>query len=283
MTIRLYDAESKTAWSAKAATTLDQREAQRLAMQAVAWLRSKGYVVAHDPQVTMSRGSGSRAWRGTGAIHFGKERPLRWILLHEVAHLVSPSKRHLPGWDGDEDRRSHGRAFMVVYLLLIGHYCGTADKAALMAECRKLGVKYRPRRRLQLTDEERAERADRLARHRPAPSPHRFAFRRTVTARQGEVTVYVSSRRSDTAQWTDPDGNGFSATLGTVHPERAVTRTTREGLARWAEQNLWWLGHLDDYEVADIADVVIPLERAAAARQERLRQIARNPYAAHSE
>lgn len=269
--IRLYEAENNTDWSPKAAARLDELEAQRLATKALGWLRSKGYKVPLNVKVIMSRGSGSYAFPGRGKIHFGKERPLRFILLHEVAHLVSHHKADMPGWYRcDEDTRSHGRAFMVAYLDLLGHYCGTADKRALMAECRKRGVKYRPRRRRDLTDEQRAELAARLAAHRPAASPHRYAYRKTVETDRGPVHVYVSSRRSDTAQWTNPGRESFSATSGTTYPNRAVTRTTPERLAAWADQNGWWTGPLDDgtYEVVDIADLIIPDRRAAAASPE---------------
>lgn len=262
--IRLYEAENQTDWSPKALARLDQLEAQRLATKALGWLRSKGYKVPLNAKVIMTRGSGSYAFPGRGKIHFGKERPLRYILLHEVAHLVSHHKADMPGWYRcDEDTRSHGRAFMVAYLDLLGHYCGTADKRALMAECRKRGVKYRPRRRRDLTDEQRAELAARLAAHRPAPSPHRYAYRKIVETTNGPLAVYVSSRRGDMAQWTHPDRSGFSATAGTIYPKRAATRTTPERLAKWAEVNAWWVSH-DDYEVVDIADLIIPDQRAAA-------------------
>ena len=276
MSDRLYEAERLTEWSAKANTHLTEREAQRLATQAVKWLRSKGYVVPHDPKVTLSRGGGSYAFPWNGDIHFGRERPLRWILLHEVAHLASHAKRDMPGWDGDEDTRSHGRAFMVVYLHLVGHYCGTADKRALMAECRKLGVKYRPRRRRDLTDAQRAEIAARLAKARPAPSPHRYAYRRIVATASGDLAIYVSSRRGDAARWACPDRNGFSVRTGvTTRPERALTRTTPERLAASAKRDAWWIT-LDDYEVVDIADVVLPAERAAADRKAAKEAVAAN-------
>lgn len=266
--IRLYEAERATEWSAKADTALTEREAQRLATQAVKWLRTKGYVVPRDPKVTLTRGGGSYAWRGSGAIHLGRERPYRWILLHEIAHLVSHAKRDMPGWDGDEDTRSHGRAFMVVYLHLVGHYCGTADKRALMDECRKLGVKYRPRRRLNLTDAERADRAARLAKARPPASPHRYAYRRLVETTSGPLALYVSSRRGDTAQWVRPDRNGFSVNYGvTTRPERALTRTTPERLAATAARDAWWISLDDGYEVVDIAEIVLPFEQAAAERK----------------
>lgn len=277
MSDKLYEAERLTNWSAKAATNLTEKEAQRLATQAVRWLRSKGYVVPHDPKVTMSRGGGSYAFPSNGNIHFGRERPLRWILLHEVAHLPSRTKRDMPGWDGDEDTRSHGRAFASIFLLLVGHYCGTADKRALAAEFRKLGVKYRPRRHRDLTDEQRAELAARLAQARPAPSPHRYAYRRIVDTTSGPLALYVSSRRGDTAQWAYPDRNGFSFGTGvTTSPERALTRTTPERLAATAARDAWWISLDDGYEVVDIADVLAPIERKAAERKAAKDAVAAN-------
>lgn len=291
--IRLYEAEEKVEWSAKAAAHLDEREAQRLADAAAKWLRSKGYYLPRSPQVVLTHGKGSRA-HSTGEIRFGSGRPFRWILLHEVAHLVSIEKRDLPGWDGEEDARSHGRAFASVFLLLVGHYCGAADKKALAAAFRAEGVRYVPKRKREMDPEAKAALVARLNANRPAASPHRYtlvlrdgptvpvasaeiAGRRnrsthmTIPAGDPRATgpVYVSPASGDYVHYQreEPTRHG-TMRQGTIDPERALTRATVEALER-SLKKCWWVRRAE-WDIVDIADALAEIkaaEDAAAAEQ----------------
>lgn len=285
--IRLYEAQDKVEWSAKAAAHLNLSEAQRLADAAAEWLRAEGFYLPRRPRVTMTYGGGSRAFPYSGEIRFGSDRPFRWILLHEVAHLVSLKKADLPGWDGDEDLRSHGRAFAAVFLKLVGHYCGTADRRALAASLRTEGVKYAPKRRREMTPEAKAAAVARLNAARPAPSPHRYAFvlrdrpdkligGAHLARRRGRVTsisistddpratgpIYASSASGDFVVFrNDGPGHGENRS-GTVDPERALTRITTEALERWAERDRWFAR--SQWDIVDIADILATIETERA-------------------
>ncbi len=277
-TIRLYQAESDVTWSPKAAASLNQTQAQHLADKATKWLTATGYTLPRKPHVTMKRGNRSIAYPWTGEIRLAQNRSYQWVVLHEVAHLVDLEPHMLPGWDGEPDTRPHGRAFVAIYLRLVGRFCGQNDRKALAAACKEHGVKYRPRRRRQMTVEAKAAAVARLAASRPAPSPHRFALMRTglpdrrilwtETARQhGRVDiserfqhgdpmshgpVFASKATGDYVVFDRAPGSYHSLSIaGTVDRERAVTRATVESIERWAAKNRWLTR--SEWTIVDIA------------------------------
>lgn len=248
---RLYDAENGSDWSDKARQNLTHAEATALAAQASKWLQGKRFEIWDNPTIIMTRGKGSQAFRNAGKIHFGSGRPTRWILLHEIAHLVSFSWH--PGWDGEPDRRSHGAQFADVYLMLVGRFCSVTDRENLKTAFKEGNVRFRPKRKREMTDEQRAVLRDRLAASRPAPSPHRWTYARTLLTNGGPVTLYAATGEFKVYRYTDVDGR-YCYAYGTTDPAKAVTRAHEESavkIGKWRN----YIGHEDDspWALVDIA------------------------------
>lgn len=284
---KVYDAENavfrgapaadRPAWYVKANEELSEREAQRIADRLTAWLRSKGYRVT-TPRVEVTR-RGTRAsafWR-SGRLRLQESWPHRWVLIHEMAHLVTG----LP--DGDRDLAHdwhHGHQFCATYLVIVRHELGTEAHKALRLSMKDKRVKYTPPRSRPMTDEQRAEAAARLAAIRKPASPHRYAFVLAdppsdvivgieVAGQRGRhrhesfapddprsgLPVYTSRASGDRVTYQAPPGSERRFGLdghGTIDPERAVTRTSIEGLERWANSGVWHLGPRRLWTIVDI-------------------------------
>ena len=79
---------------------------------------------------------------------FPKWSRMEWVMIHELAHAVTPG--HVA---------AHGREFCQNYLLLVRHYLGAAAERRLKIYFRKHRVKYKPKR--VMTEEQRARLAAR--------------------------------------------------------------------------------------------------------------------------
>lgn len=232
---KLYTAENRNDWSPKAKSYLTQPEAAALAAEAVLWLRDRHrYEVRPRPTVVLSRGDGAWANERKNLIHLGRERPTRWILLHEVAHLVNLN--WFPNWDGEPDRRAHGAQFAHVYLLLIGRFCSVADRENLKASFREHNVRFRPKKTRRMTDEQRAAAAARLAASRPAPSPHRWTYCRVLDTAHGPVRLYACTAQWKVFRYTDATGNGYCWAYGTNDASKAITRAAEASALRLGAQ-----------------------------------------------
>jgi hypothetical protein len=162
---KVYDAENGAAWTDRAARELRGREAQELADRMYQWLVAEGYDLRR-PNVIVTRGLGSTAWPHSGDIRFGGNRPLAWIMAHEVAHLVRFQRSAFPGREWDVDGRSHGWEWASVYLRLVRRFFGVKNHDALRDAFKAGKVKFRPKRRM--TEAQRAAATERLAKARAA-------------------------------------------------------------------------------------------------------------------
>lgn len=157
---KLYAAERSTEWTTKASELISEAEVTALATKACKWLYSKGYrpCTTHPTVAFPGNGRGG-AWasRGQRKLSFTPAARKRWVVLHEVAHLVLPSNH--PEYDGDD--RPHGWCFADVYLKLVSRFCGRSNANALKAQLKARKVRIRPKRKL--TEAQRSAAADRLA------------------------------------------------------------------------------------------------------------------------
>lgn len=249
---KVYDAELHNDWSPKATQRLTATEAQALADRMVEWLNSNGMHTYGGVTVKMVNGSGARAFE-TNVIHLGRNRPLRWILCHEMAHIVHPSL--VTGFTdrGKRDLRPHGAAFCAIYLRLVARWCSAADRDSLKASFRSGGVRYTPPRAGRtMTAAEREAAAARLAAHRRPKSPVKYVYRST-NQETGEH-VFVSPRRSDQQYITSKRGNETwwsHISYRTADQGRALSRTTPESL-RSATPTLWTPDGWDPFEIVAI-------------------------------
>lgn len=78
------------------------------------------------------RASGAFARPFLGTVHIPARGTTRWILLHELAHLLA--------W---QSPISHGRDFAQVYLDLVGRWIGQDARLDLRASFVEFGVRYR--------------------------------------------------------------------------------------------------------------------------------------------
>lgn len=88
--------------------------------------------------VEFRRGGGGEAFTVRKTIAFGATGTnlSRALAVHELAHLVSPS------------RARHGRYFCKVYLLLVERFLGVEEYRALRKEFVRAGIKFRSERKL---------------------------------------------------------------------------------------------------------------------------------------
>jgi len=93
----------------------------------------------------------------------------RWIVLHEVAHVLTPA-----------GCQKHGPEYVKIYLQLVRHYLGRAAWRALYDQCKLHRVKMQTRKRARrpLTPEQRAVLIDRLreARERKQERDQHIAY-----------------------------------------------------------------------------------------------------------
>lgn len=82
----------------------------------------------------------------------------RWVLCHELAHLVGP-----------QDGAWHGWEFCDAYLWLVGRAIGADAKAELAAGFKSTRARWRPKR--QMSDAQKAAAAARLAQYRKPATP----------------------------------------------------------------------------------------------------------------
>lgn len=268
-------------WVHTAREHLTEADAQRDANRITAWLRSRGYTITTPTVEVTRRGSNATATFRTGRIRLQHDWPMRWVLVHELAHLVT---RH-PVWDGNRDRSGHGREFCAAYLILVRHEFGVAAHTALRKSMKAHKARYTPHRPRPMTDEQRAAVSARLAANRKAPSPHRYAFVLAdppsdvivgiqVAGQRGRhrhesfapddprsgLPVYTSRASGDRVTYQAPPGSERRFGLdghGTIDPERAVTRTSIEGLERWADSVGWYLGPRDLWTIVDLGPAAV--------------------------
>jgi hypothetical protein len=101
------------------------------------------------------RGLSFTAGNGGGRrINIRRDCRFRWVVLHEIAHCLTPA-----------GAQAHGPEYVSIYLKLVRHFLGRAAWKALYTECRSRKVKMQRRRtaRRPLTEAEKAVLRDRLA------------------------------------------------------------------------------------------------------------------------
>lgn len=219
---KLYAAERSTEWTTKASELISEAEVTALATKACKWLYSKGYrpCTTHPTVAFPGNGRGG-AWasRGQRKLSFTPAARKRWVVLHEVAHLVLPSNH--PEYDGDD--RPHGWCFADVYLKLVSRFCGRSNANALKAQLKARKVRIRPKRKL--TEAQRSAAADRLAAHRPERKPAtRWALETTLP---DGTTAWFSGRVKDVTTHASNDGRTWHYVWHcTTSPGRRLTRVS---------------------------------------------------------
>lgn len=83
-----------------------------------------------------SRACGGYYGFGTGYIKMPKWSRTRYVVLHEMAHVIT-------GMEHRSEGTIHGRRFMRVYLALVGRWMGKAAAADLRSRCKEHRVKWR--------------------------------------------------------------------------------------------------------------------------------------------
>jgi hypothetical protein len=93
------------------------------------WWQAQGYRLVKRNMLY----KGTRWSRGgKGKVHIARGAFNRWIVLHEVAHVLQPA-----------DTMWHGREFCAIYLKLVERWIGKAEADALRAAMVKHKVKHR--------------------------------------------------------------------------------------------------------------------------------------------
>lgn len=147
--------------------TVEEMQAWVNKLLASAWWKKHYRSVS---KVTVKDGRGQRralahTWRNT--ISMPKWSRSKGVIIHELAHLVTPLAAPSHGWE-----------FCANYLELVRHFLGQADHDALKEAFDKRKVKYRkPRQRAPLTDEQKAVLVGRLALARAAKEQNAAAER----------------------------------------------------------------------------------------------------------
>lgn len=168
MKSKVYAAERAVAWSDKAKRDLTESEVQRQTVEIARYAdKLMGLPPRSHVNVEFQRGHSAWAYRTVNLIQYGNHAKKRWIVCHEVAHLYSAAQiRKALGWSREQaDGRSHGREWAALYVLLVGHWCGTANATQLKKEMRARNVRYTAKRIM--SEEQRQAAAARLAAHRP--------------------------------------------------------------------------------------------------------------------
>ena len=80
-------------------------------------------------KVTSRPGEGARAFQQRHVIEVGQQSMSRWIALHEIAHLLTPT---VPQW--------HGPEFVHVYAALITRHVGQEAGETFMRYCRRWAI-----------------------------------------------------------------------------------------------------------------------------------------------
>lgn len=96
----------------------------------------------------------SRSTSYGGRVEISRTSLDEWTLLHELTHEILPRSI------------SHHWPFAYAYLKLVSRYLGTAKAKELKAAFKKHGVRYRPKRTRNLTEEQKEILRNRLAQAR---------------------------------------------------------------------------------------------------------------------
>jgi putative metallohydrolase (TIGR04338 family) len=152
---------------------IEQCQAFVTKLQQSAWYRRT--FPQHRRPVTVKHGGGCSSARacGSGMIELPAWSRQKAVILHELAHCILTAKH---------DRRAadHGWEFCAIHLQLVQHVMGLEAAAKLKAAFKSHGVRFRPKRVVILTPEQRAAAAERFAAYRaakaaainpPAPMP----------------------------------------------------------------------------------------------------------------
>jgi len=91
-------------------------------------------------KINLANGAGSR--RATGTLWYGNTARIKlpifarnkWVMLHELAHVVTP-----------KNGAAHGREYCANYLLLVQHYLGRDVAKLLRHEFQRGRVQYKPK------------------------------------------------------------------------------------------------------------------------------------------
>jgi len=122
---RLYDAQDAAFPHEKVDHTLDELQSLANDMVASAWWRR---CYPHVRAVVIKDGRGSdtsRTGQDGKSVQMKKGQRLRYLLVHEIAHLVDPT--------GAED---HGAIYAALFLYMIGHVYSPNAKRRLAKEFR---------------------------------------------------------------------------------------------------------------------------------------------------
>lgn len=184
---KVYTSE-KVAWNQHPADAIEfpemddvTREVLRILNSRRVWnefpFMSPGSSEADRYEFTIYNGAGGRcASGGSTRLSFPRPQRKRWVILHEIAHMLHAREQQairagtrpvepmhiLKGYTA-----AHGWRFCMIYLKLVLWFIGRAEHDALRRHFKGMRVRYRPPR--QLSPEQRLALANRLRRLRGEP------------------------------------------------------------------------------------------------------------------
>lgn len=119
------------------------------------------------PRVKDGRGCRKASAHGTWAISMPMWSRREWVILHELAHIITTRENFWP----KDKVASHGWEFCEIYLKLVLYIMGREAHDALKASFKKHNVKFKkPIKRAPLSPERKAELVAKLAEYRLSQS-----------------------------------------------------------------------------------------------------------------
>lgn len=107
--------------------------------------------IANNIVIDSQKGRGASAYSHSNKMTFSKKARKKWIVVHELAHILSPCQVH------------HHWQFAFMFLMLTRYALGREAERALKHEFKRAKVRYTaPRKTKQLTEGERAILRERL-------------------------------------------------------------------------------------------------------------------------
>lgn len=161
---KLYTAERETFTYHAQSIGLDECATLVSKIQNSDYITRK-YMPRWPGRIAVTDGRGSRrALSHGGKISLPVWARMKWMVIHEMAHELHRYQRA-----GRNGAAGHGWQYAEIYLDLVGHFMGHADRDRLKESFRKHRVKYcAPRKGRILSEAEKQALRDRLAAARAA-------------------------------------------------------------------------------------------------------------------
>lgn len=169
---KLYNAEHSTpTWKAGHAEPFtDLKDVERYVKRVI---RSKFWDQqvngrCHVPRIGDGRGRRS-AYGNSGEVVFPRWARFPMVILHELAHTAICRTHH------HSRVAAHGHEFAAMFLKLVSRFMGTQVHDELKASFKAHGVRFRPKRKRVMTEEQRQVLRARLANARTLAAARRAA------------------------------------------------------------------------------------------------------------